>query len=198
MVSLWLVPSSEDAEQFMTIMIPPKSTSNNLSPLSYPRFHPHVTLASIPSTFSLERIRAALPIALKPLRIVFESLVIGDHYYRSVYLAIQLTEELQELHRAFHKAIGVKATTPAFPHCSMAYIANADAGERPKFVDDLRASGRVRDGLCEGVRGRNVSLKVVAEEDTWMSEWEAKEVWVVDCSGQVEGWKVLDKIPLRG
>jgi hypothetical protein len=38
-----------------------------------------------------------------------------------------------------------------------------------------------------------ISLKVREE---WFSEFTVREVWVVECEGPVEGWKVLEKIAL--
>ncbi|KAF5315929.1 hypothetical protein D9611_004796 [Ephemerocybe angulata] len=201
MVAIWILPSSSDREKLRTVMRPQHDTST-LSASSYPNFEPHITLASVPNNFSLSDIRAALQTSLPKgqaepgnpnLLIKFASLVVGEHYFRSVYVAVEHSPELAALHEKFHASLGVQPRTPAFPHCSVAYVADEDAekGERAKFERALREAGKVREGYEWGKR--RVALLCAGE---WVDGWEAAEVWLAECVGPVEGWKILDKIPL--
>ncbi|KAJ2932903.1 hypothetical protein H1R20_g4182, partial [Candolleomyces eurysporus] len=194
MVSLWLVPGPQDSEVLKTIMSPQHDTSHLVSKSSYPKFLPHVTLATIPSR-DLSEIRNAIPQAQSSFPIKFSSVDVGNHYFRSVYISVELTEELAALHKEFHENIKVPPKTPSFPHCSICYIADEDAanGERERFAEELRVAGKVR-GDGEG----SVSLRCVSSdgEEVWMNSYEAKEIWVVQCEGPVEEWKVLDQIKL--
>ncbi|KAG6862070.1 hypothetical protein C0995_007200 [Termitomyces sp. Mi166 len=125
------------------------------------------------------------------LPIKFQSVDIGTHFYRSVYIAITLTPGLQALHRDVHTKLGIEPKTPAYPHVSLCYINDADAAEREKFLDELKNEGKIR----YESDGKGVSLKCGKGEDSvWLSEFRAREVWVAKCDGPVESWTVLDKI----
>jgi 2'-5' RNA ligase len=195
MVSLWLVPGPEDTEALKTIMSPQHDTSHLVSKSSYPKFLPHVTLATIPS-FDLSEIRNAIPQSQRSFPIKFSSVDVGNHYFRSVYISVELTGELAALHKEFHENIKVPPKTPSFPHCSICYIADEDAvnEEREKFAKELRVAGKVR---VDGERSVSLRCMSSAGEEVWMSSYEAKEIWVVQCEGAVEEWKVLDQIKLE-
>ncbi|KAG6917937.1 hypothetical protein DXG01_000375 [Tephrocybe rancida] len=197
--SLWLVPNDEDAERLKTIMRARQSEHHNY-PSSYPTFHPHVTLASFPSPSTPptpETIRAAIEPVLQQsgsLAVKFQSVDIGDHFFRSVYIAVVPTPALLALHKDVHASLGIEPRTPSFPHVSLCYIDDADArgGERERFLEELKKKGMTK---TEGETG--VSLRCPdAEGGGWFSEFGAKEVWVAECDGPVESWNILDKIPI--
>ncbi|KAJ2913716.1 hypothetical protein MD484_g6689, partial [Candolleomyces efflorescens] len=146
MVSLWLVPGPEDSEALKTIMSPQHETRHSVSKSSYPKFLPHVTLATIPSP-DLSEIRNAIPQSQRTFPIKFSSVKVGNHYFRSVYISVEPTEELVTLHKEFHENIKLPPKTPSFPHCSLCYIADEDAdrGEREKFAEELRVAGKLRE-----------------------------------------------------
>lgn len=128
---------------------------------TYPAFHPHITLVSPPVSLDdhLGSIEACVAKyrALTPPICRFKSVDIGNHYYRSVYVAIQPTLELLDIHKHFHDILKIEPRTPAFPHVSLCYIDDADAenGERQVFYDILKDAGNLRtikkDGDVESV-----------------------------------------------
>ncbi|KAG6854707.1 hypothetical protein C0991_002419 [Blastosporella zonata] len=197
--SLWLVPSEDDAERLKTIMHTTRQHERQNFPSSYPNFHPHVTLASFPSTStpSISDIRTAIaPLLQQRLAVKFQSVDIGTHFFRSVYIAITPTPAILALHGNVHAKLGIDPSTPSFPHVSLCYIDDKDAlgGERERFLEELMDEGRIR--YEDSERGGGVSLKCGGNEDGhgWMSVFEAKEVWVAECYGPVEDWTILGKI----
>ena len=198
--SLWIVPDEPDTERLKTIMRTRQSERHNF-PSSYPAFQPHVTLASFPSTFAppTSDIRAAIDSALEHshsganLPIKFQSVDIGTHFYRSVYIVITPTPELLALHENVHARLGIEPKTPAYPHVSLCYIDDAAVVEREKFLEELKREGKIR----YDSESKSVSLRCGEGEDwVWLREFGAREVWVAKCDGPVEGWTVLDKIPI--
>lgn len=222
MVAIWLVPSLEDRERLKTIMKPPPPSppaANKLAKSSYPKIEPHVTLASVPASVSdeirdiLERLIAttrSVDGLVRGMRIKFASVEVGAHYFRSVYVAVEPTREIVGLHEVLHGLLRVEPRTPSFPHFSLCYVADEDGeGERRRFERGLRESGRVVDYVrveeSEGegeVERRRVKLQVASggegdgEGVVWVDGWTVAEIWLVECVGPVEEWRVLDTFPL--
>ncbi|KAG6844930.1 hypothetical protein H0H87_002414 [Tephrocybe sp. NHM501043] len=203
--SLWLVSSEEDAEKLKMIMRDTRQSERPNLPASYPNFYPHITLLSFPPASTAatpEGIRAAIEPLLKQTRdlpIKFQSVDIGTHFFRSVYITITPSPSLLSLHKDVHAQLGIEPRTPLFPHLSLCYIDDQDAsgGEREKFLQELREEGKIRYNTFEG--GESVSLRCGNGEyghiqALWLGGFEAKEVWVAKCDGPVENWKILDKI----
>lgn len=201
-LSLWIVPDSRTSEQLKAIMsIHPDSNflaSRPFAPLSYPKFHPHITLASLPLSLEsdLDIIEISIKAAVKlPQACKFVTLETGDHYYRSVYIRIKLSTELGYIHKQVHESFNVEPRTPAFPHLSLCYIDDADAahGEREIYYNALKDSGKVR--------GEDESVSFIwgAGEDTHcLDQFLTHEIWVVRCEGFIENWSVLRKIDVSG
>ncbi|KAF5380880.1 hypothetical protein D9615_004121 [Tricholomella constricta] len=194
-ISLWLVPSAKDARRLSTIMRARQDEYPNF-PFSYPTFDPHITLASCPSSSapSLSMIRAAIPKFEHGLFVKFKSVEIGTHFFRSVYTTIAPLPALSALHEEVHAKLGIEARTPLFPHMSLCYIDDRDAllGERDKFLQELKDGGKIK----EADDGSGVSLNCGDLAGDWMDGFQATEIWVANCDGPVEGWKIVDKVPL--
>jgi len=174
-------------------------------PASYPRFHPHITLCSVPSaTTDPLTLREAIPLVLqRAIPIRFASLETGTHYFRSVYVAVRPSDALAALHAHIHAVLGTPPATPAFPHMSLYYIGDADAaqGERERMRDDLVSSGAVLpDGPDGGIVldcGCGVDPGADADSPTiaqLLSGFSGTEIWLVDCDGPVEKWERLDRL----
>ncbi|KAF8965229.1 2',3'-cyclic-nucleotide 3'-phosphodiesterase [Flammula alnicola] len=198
-LSIWIVPD-KDSDKIETVMkIRQNSYKSSLTKESYPKFHPHITLASLPLSMenALDTIGASIPKLGTPLRCSFASVDIGSHYYRSVYVAIKLTSELISLHKHVHEVLDVEPRTPAFPHMSLCYIDDDDAakGERNVYYEALKDGGKLWiEG--EGSGDPAVSLNCGSPgKDDWIGHFDAHEVWAVRCEGPVEGWAVLRKLP---
>jgi len=189
-LSLWLVPSPEDSARLQKIMQIRPSESQS-SETSYPKFHPHITLASLPDPVpSLATILSSIPDAQRALPITFDAVEVGDHFFRAVYIAVRPTAALRDLHHHVHAKLDIPEKTPKYPHISLCYI--KEAGERTKYSQELEQSGRIRKD------GNSVSLNCgESNEDDWLSEFNFPEIWIARCEGPVETWTVEKKISLR-
>jgi len=189
------VPSRSDAEKLETVMrrFDASASTEPASEGSFPNFEPHVTLASLPLDTPVSAIRACIPQDQKQINIAFRSLEIGSHYFRSVYLAVNLSPELSALHQEVHAALRIDPKTPAFPHVSLCYVTDKDAekGLRRQFAESLRVKEE-SDGISLGVDDEG------DESEDGMAGFRADEIWVVRCEGPVETWEVLDIIKLQG
>ena len=185
---MWIVPNATDAQRLENIMNSRTDSTLSQGGLgSYPKFHPHITLALLPLSVenNLTDIEASIASSLKaPLTIKFSSVEIGSHYFRSVYIAIEPTSEIMNLHERIHEALQTVPQTPSFPHLSLCYIDDKDAGEREAFFKNLKDGGKIRAG-----GGLDCGL---VEED-WMDCFEANEIWVVQSDGPVNEWAILRK-----
>lgn len=172
------------------------SDSARASDTSYPSFEPHITLLSLPadSQISVAELRGSIQKS-GPIQVSFDSVEIGDHFFRSVYIAIKPTSELWALHAHTHKVLKQEPRTPLFPHISLSYITDDDAalGERKRYYRALKDSGRIK----AASDGAGVALNCdPGQGEDWLSTFEAAEVWIAECNGPVDTWKILDKIPL--
>ncbi|KAK7034068.1 hypothetical protein VNI00_012499 [Paramarasmius palmivorus] len=191
-ITLWIVPSAKVIEQLKEIMaVRPRETLVQAS--SYPNFGPHITLASLSSLSSipLSKLRETVPQDQAALKVNFKSIDVGDHFFRSVYIAVELTPELVALHRRVHEALGTEPRTPLFPHISLCYISDRDAekGERQRYREELSSLGRIHEN-----HDGTVSLKC---GEGWLTSFVAPEIWITECEGPAETWTVLERIPLN-
>ncbi|KAF7338041.1 Cyclic phosphodiesterase [Mycena venus] len=182
-LTLWLVPSSSDSERLKRIMnVRPNPQLN--SETSYPKFEPHITLASLPDPVpSLDTLLSSIPHAQSALPVTFDAIEVGDHYFRSVYIAVHPSPALLELHRHVHDKLGIPPKTPKYPHISLCYVNDEDAaaGERDKYFQELEKSGKIRKD------GSSVSLNCgESGEEDWLSRFESTEIWLARCEGPVE------------
>lgn len=168
-------------------------TSSAQEEASYPKFHPHITLASLPLSVesNLADVEASITISKAPLTVKLSSVEIGSHYFRSVYIAIEPTSDIMDLHRRIHEALHAVPRTPSFPHLSLCYIDDKDAavGEREAFYKALKDGGKIGAGGEGGV-----CLDCGLSDKDWMECFEANEIWVVRCEGPVNGWSILKKL----
>lgn len=167
---------------------------------SYPKFCPHITLASLPAALEndLEAIRALIPTRDIPLKCGFASVDVGNTYFRSVYVAVNPSGDIVDLHNRVHENLGEGPRTPAFPHLSLVYIADEDAeeeGERIAYYDLLKQKGIIGE-KTEGEGRVSLNCAFDGEGFGWIDSIDASEVWVVKCEGPVEGWQVLEKFAL--
>ncbi|KAH6918463.1 2',3'-cyclic-nucleotide 3'-phosphodiesterase [Coprinopsis sp. MPI-PUGE-AT-0042] len=200
-LSLWLVPSEEDAQLLQKLMVPPPRSQSDpqLDPASYPAFYPHVTLVSIPSLpSSISSAKDQLTSWLEKHSneggpyIPFEQVRVGDRYFQSVYIACRRTEDLAEMHKMF-LSDGEKEIKEVlkFPHLSLCYITDHDKEEeRTRFYSALVSAGKVK----EDKSGAQVG--VGEAEEPCMRGFKATEVWFVNCEGPVEQWPIVDKLSL--
>jgi len=91
---------------------------------------------------------------------------------------------------------------PAFPHLSLYYVADGEAHVRARFLQELEREEIVR----HSKDGSSVALRCVVDEESGggsghdhdgvLEGFTGTQIWIVDCVGPVEGWKILDKILL--
>ena len=91
--------------------------------------------------------------------------------------------------------LGADPRTPAFPHLSLCYIDDEDAGngDREHFFLNLAhdTGGKIQG---EGVRLRYGPAD--RGEDDGIDRFEASEIWITNCDGPVDQWTVVDKFSL--
>ncbi|KAI0063431.1 hypothetical protein BV25DRAFT_428577 [Artomyces pyxidatus] len=199
-IAIWLVPSSDESTQLQTLMARHPTPK---SPASYAHFHPHITLASVPSASTdVPTLTASIPKWQPILSVHFSAVVSGNHYYRSVYAAIAPTPALAALHAHIHATLGDAdaPNTPAFPHMSLYYIADEEPEERDRMLQEMVSMGvvvPVKEGEGSGVE-LDCGVGTGADRDalTRLGGFTGSEVWIVDCDGPVEGWTPLKKLRL--
>ncbi|KAF9454593.1 hypothetical protein P691DRAFT_717100 [Macrolepiota fuliginosa MF-IS2] len=166
-------------------------------PTTYPAFEPHITLASVQSDtpIPLSTIRESISATQRVFQANFKSVDVGDHYFRSVYVAVHPDETLVNLHRTVHEKLGVDPRTPKYPHMSLVYVSDEDAasGERERYYEELKERTLMQTKSQESEEG--VELRTSADKE-WIGGFGVAEIWVMECIGPVEAWVVLDKIRL--
>ncbi|KAK7681534.1 hypothetical protein QCA50_015266 [Cerrena zonata] len=190
-LSLWLVPPEPQATQLSRIMS--YNTGTSQSPASFPRFHPHITLLTVPSITDLSTLRSAVPSGQPKIPIHFKSVDVGTEYYMSVYVVVHHTAELTALRESIMKN-RPDDKVPPLSHVSLFYIDPADAAERNKICDILVDDGRI---VNEGID--SVTLDCTEGQQRGkdlMDGFIGGEIWIALCDGPVETWVVKDKIPL--
>ncbi|KAI0748698.1 hypothetical protein C8Q80DRAFT_1173177 [Daedaleopsis nitida] len=175
--------------------IKPQTTA---SPSSFPRFHPHVTLATSPDPAAL---RAALPRDQPVIPVRFKALEVGDKYFMSVFLAVHSPSDspLETLREHLRASLGARAVPP-LAHLSLYYIDDADKEERERTAQALKSQLRV----LQGGRDDESVVKIACYYDDIEEEQdpelidglEGEEIWLVKCDGPVPSWEVLEKFPL--
>ena len=176
---------------------------------------------SYPDPRVLLALREAIPLGQRAVHVRFARVLAGDHYFRSIYVAIAPSPELAQLRASLALpgpaqgggknskpvAVAVRGpdSPPAFPHLSLYYVADEEAHARARFLQELEREDVVRhsaDGLtvalrCAGEVGAGEDGGVGGGEgDGVLESCICTQIWIVDCEGPVEGWKVLDKILL--
>ncbi|KAH8823098.1 hypothetical protein DL96DRAFT_1559022 [Flagelloscypha sp. PMI_526] len=171
--ALWLVPSQAEASELNRIMMyrPPTSRhrDQHIPPnsRSYPRFSPHITLATFknrPPNLSLRNMTKDI----HPVVTVFKSAKCGNTYLGAFSLRIRITRDLQNFHRIITNELNrleVVWQSRNFPHMSLFYVEEHE--ERKRLNKGLLAGGHIVTG---------------------------SEVWLVDCcSSNVQEWKLLKR-----
>ena len=160
-----------------------------------------------PTTLLALALRESIPLGQRSLPIRFARVLTGDKYFLSIYIALAPSNELAQLRSSALKVGGgpsrnpnPEQASPAFPHLSLFYIADEEAHTRVRFLQEMEREGVVRhsaDGLSVALRCAQAGAGEEEEEDVTVLEgFTATQIWIVDCEGPVEGWKVLDKILL--
>ena len=182
-LAIWIVPDEDIFTEIMHIR------TGKAKPPSYPEFPPHVTLALLPQHIQVDAVQDALnDLFERPFSVKFASIEIGSQYFRSVYVSMHLTEDIARLHSDLHKQLQIEPRTPSFPHLSLCYISDEDAekGERQAFYNAIEEGGLVvqsNDGIA--LRSK--------PSDQPKPGFLCKEIWLVDCEGDVEKWPIIAK-----
>ena len=202
-LSLWLVPTAEQSAKLSWIMHirPPTAKMPN----SYPRFHPHITLATVPSTTPVGELIAAIPPRQLRVRADFSDVVVSDAYFRSVLAVIKTSPETLSLHAKINENLKIRnPQAPMFPHMSIYYIDDAEAEERFRVLQELRDNGTVvqtQDGVQIHTSGGPAGIPTGTDarplpQDDVLQGFDGVEIWAALCDGPVETWTVLKKVEL--
>lgn len=111
----------------------------------------------------------------------FEQVRTGSTFYQSVFIAIQSSLQLSQLHQHVHNTLGVQPKTPEYPHLSLYY---GDEG-KDEIVEKLKQDGDTNNLDVNG-------MVAVGGVQGFL----ATEIWVVNCVGRPEEWSIIDKVPL--
>jgi 2',3'-cyclic-nucleotide 3'-phosphodiesterase len=173
-----------------------------------------------PTTLLALALRESIPLGQRALPIRFARVLTGDKYFLSIYIAlVSPSIELAHLRSSALKAkakVGhnnrdtnpnPERASPAFPHLSLFYVADEEAHTRVRFLQEMEREGVVRhsaDGLSVALRcaqagagaGAGAGEDGDGDGDGVLEGFTATQIWIVDCEGPVEEWKVLDKILL--
>jgi 2',3'-cyclic-nucleotide 3'-phosphodiesterase len=190
---LWLVPPNDVTDKLRTIM--DMKTPSHKSPSSFPHFHPHITLATVPSDFDLKSLRQAVPVDQAALPVTFKAVEVGDKYFMSVYVTVNQNGLLGLLREHLVEALG-ESTVPPKAHVSLFYIDDSEPEERTKMMDELVKQKRIVDVGDERVALDCSEVPGTRSEDV-LDEFLGGEIWLVLCDGPVETWSIKDKIVLQ-
>ncbi|KAG2126545.1 hypothetical protein DEU56DRAFT_718645, partial [Suillus clintonianus] len=161
---------------------------------SYPRFDPHITLATFscpyrPALFQL------VPMSTKKIPVQFESMEVGNNFLSSLSIVVAKSKELMALHdrvvEHLEKTNKIVATNRSFPHMSLFYLDESFKGERLQLSKQLRETGRVHEG--DKTLTLNCTIDGAGREFGAMKGFEGAEIWLVDCTDAVEDWKILER-----
>lgn len=202
-LSLWLVPSAAQSAKLSWIMHVRPPTAK--MPNSYPRFHPHITLATVPSTTPVEELVAAIPSRQSRVTVDFADVVVSDAYFRSVLAVIKSSPDISSLYTKINENLKMhNPQSPMFPHMSIYYIDDAEAEERTRVLRELEDNGTVV-GTQDGVRIHTSrgAMGIPTGSETrplphsdLLQGFDGVEIWVALCNGPVETWTVLEKVEL--
>lgn len=154
-------------------------------------------------------LRESIPLGQRALPIRFARVLTGDKYFLSIYVALAPSIELAQLRSSALK-VGAggsrnpnpnpEKASPAFPHLSLFYVADEEAHTRVRFLQEMEREGVVRhsaDGLSVALRCAQAAGAGAGEDgDGVLEGFTATQIWIVDCEGPVEEWKILDKVLL--
>ena len=174
-------------------------------PSSYPRFHPHITLATVSSTTPVQELVAAIPPRHPQIQVVISDVVVGDTYFRSVLAAIVPSPEILSLQSTVSENLRIRdPRSPMFPHMSIYYIDDAEAEERTRVLQELKDNGTViktEEGVQIHTSGGPIGTPTGSgtrppPQGDALRGIDGSEIWVVLCDGPVETWTVLEKVKL--
>lgn len=197
-----------------TIRPPPPTTGNRPESESRQDGHSSSSIGTgidtdtDPTTLLALALRESIPLGQRTLPIRFARVLTGDTYFLSIYIALAPSIELAHLRSS---ALKVKVghnpdpnpnpekASPAFPHLSLFYIADEEAHTRVRFLQEMEREGVVRhsaDGLSVALQCAQAGAGEDGDDDGVLEGFTATQIWIVDCEGPVEEWKILDKILL--
>jgi 2',3'-cyclic-nucleotide 3'-phosphodiesterase len=174
-------------------------------PSSYPRFHPHLTLATVSSATPVQELVAAIPSRHSRVKADFSDVVVSDTYFRSVLAVIEPSPEIISLHTKVCENLKIRnPQSPMFPHMSIYYIDDAEAEERCRVLQEVKDNGTVvktEEGVQIHTSGGPIGIptgsgtRPLPHGDA-LQGIDGTEIWVALCDGPVETWTVLEKVQL--
>lgn len=170
-------------------------------PDSFPTFHPHLTLFSIPPTVSLEDALNVIPSDQSTIPIRFGALEDGETYTKAIYLTLRDSDEsdssLSVLRRHIASMIPTlhsKTTMPPVPHVSLSYVSTEDLDLRTLVAEEMRR--KIRNDEDGGI-SLHCEKAGAADSNHWLGGFEGSEIWAVLIVESVENWEVRQKVPLK-
>lgn len=197
--ALWLVPETHQFEALLCLMRfrPSGYSYTRYSQRSFPDLPPHITLLTFPSApAALLSLNTLLPCNVNPVPVAFESLAVGNSYLGSLFVTVARTPELVSLQRTIsdhvENNVGIEVNRRRFsPHVSLFYLDETGRGDRHLLCRELQNTGRIR----LGARHLTLNCTFDGAPSSYrnMAGFNGAQIWLVDCRGPVNSWRVLDK-----
>lgn len=125
----------------------------------------------------------------------FKDLKVGDTYLGSLSVTVHRYDDLMSLRDSVAHHLGRELHIPTksrgFPHFSLFYLDEALPREREQLASELRHTGHVK----TSPHTASIALNCSPEFNS-MSGFMGESIWLMNCTGPVEDWKVLEKIKL--
>ncbi|KAH7103568.1 hypothetical protein BKA62DRAFT_45668 [Auriculariales sp. MPI-PUGE-AT-0066] len=190
--ALWLVPVEHESTELQAIMRfrPARRRHSDRPTRSYPKFHPHVTLATfddLPANFHLNEI---VPQS-SDITAQYTHLERGETYLGAMKLMMTapaaLTQFRADILRQLQR-MGMENKTRRFPHLSLFYVEEAD--ERQRLHRGLQS----RKFFTDDFTG-NLTVKANPKASgPGIQQFTCGEVWLVNCMPRsVEQWSVIER-----
>jgi len=175
-LSVWVLPS-EGTPQFKELQ---EVIERNSQKFNSPSFTPHITLAALPHSLSLneiERTFKELIPEIECLPICLDSVQQGDTFHQSVFAKVDpsSSDYLQDIQEKLYRSLAVTSPNPLphFAHLSLYY--GTDSEEKSSVSQDASTMKVFEESVRVALGG----------------------LWLADCSGAVDNWKILLKVDVK-
>ncbi|THU82248.1 hypothetical protein K435DRAFT_766755 [Dendrothele bispora CBS 962.96] len=197
--ALWLVPAEQDLQALQLLMnFRPKHCNVTQGSRSYPKFAPHITLATFDLSNSSDKpplLSRIVPQNTVATPVFFESLRVGNTYWGTMSIDVTKSQPLDALHQKIKQQIqkhGIQPQSKRFPHMALFYVEEAE--ERLRLREALSKTQRI-------VKLKDNKVGLYPDPNPFvepMSGFNAAAIWMVDCRSRFAWeWKVLEKYQLQ-
>lgn len=187
--ALWLIPSPTEYKVFEELMnFRPAHSKVEAGSKSYPRFAPHITLATFadpPPALDMDDL-LIYDHGIEPPVMDFMSWKRGDKYLGAITAQFFESDEIIRLQKAiatYLEALGTQwKKSRIFPHMSFFYV--DEPQERLRLEKDLKDNQKWFE-LFGDLDAHSRTAPI--------TQFTGTEIWLVDCTRSVRQWQVMEK-----